>query len=259
MGYFYFDESIREKGGFIVGAFVYAKADVTPAVFEALEKVGLRPGADEFKSGARMGLHPEQVAARELLGELLGRTRIGVLVVPASDRRRVGLEVLVLLRKILQANALLDSRHEVFVDAGIEVDAASLMTFRHGAGSQCELHLGQDSRLVGGIQLADLVAHSLGVMMLEQQGIVRKSVKAGENSGYSPDLDVELGFKLWASLRHSFFRASQPKPGPDPEDLIGELKFDVENYGLHLAQTCDDALREAALSCFGECYLGCIH
>ena len=35
--------------------------------------------------------------------------------------------------------------------------------------------------------------------------------------------------------------------------------FDVENYGLHMAPSCDDALRAAVLGRFGECYLGCIH
>ncbi len=31
MGYFYFDESIQERGGFIIGAFVYASNDMTPS------------------------------------------------------------------------------------------------------------------------------------------------------------------------------------------------------------------------------------
>ena len=54
MGFFYLDESIHEKAGFIIGAFVYHKTDITPLVFAALAEVGLRPGIHEFKSGARM-------------------------------------------------------------------------------------------------------------------------------------------------------------------------------------------------------------
>ena len=149
--------------------------------------------------------------------------------------------------------------HKVFVDQGITVSGAARETFDDGPGALCELHLNQDSRLIGGIQLADLAAHSMSVMLLEQLGLVKKMVKAGENSGYDPELDIELGFELWASFRYSFFKAPQPKPGPIPDDPVGELMFDVESYGLHIAASCDEKLREAALLRFGECYLGCIH
>ncbi len=259
MGFFYFDESVQEKGGFIIGAFVYSRTDLTPAVFGALAEAGLRPGQDEFKSGARMAAHPEQARTRGSLRGLLQTVRIGVVIVPASDRPRVGTEAIAGLAKILQANSLTDVPHKVFFDDGIVVDGASLDTFRSGVGALCEVHVDQDSRTVGGIQLADLAAHSMGVMLLEHQGLIKKMVKAGENSGYDPDLEIELGFELWASLRYAFFKAPQPKPGPILDDPIGELMFDVENYGLHVAARCDDALRDAAIARFGECYLGCIH
>ena len=100
------------------------------------------------------------------------------------------------------------------------------------------------SRIIGGIQLADLAAHSLGVMLLEHQYHNKKMVKAGENSGYDPNLDIELVFKLWASLRYAFFKA--PQPINSPEDPLSDRMFDVENYGLYIAETCDEALREAS-------------
>ena len=98
----------------------------------------------------------------------------------------------------------------------------------------------------------------MGVMLLEQHGFTKKLVKAGENYGYDPDLDIELGFELWASLRYSFFKAPQPIPGPE-DPLVGDLMFDVENYGMHIAATCGDALRNSSLARFGQCYLGCVH
>ena len=82
-------------------------------------------------------------------------------------------------------------------------------------------------------------------------------MKAGEKSGYDPDLDINLGFMLWVTLRYALFKAPQPIPGP--EDPLGDLMFDVANYGLHVASSCSEALRSAALKRFGECYLGCIH
>ena len=37
-------------------------------------------------------------------------------------------------------------------------------------------------------QLADLVAHTCAVMLLAELGLVKKTVKAGENSGYDPTM-----------------------------------------------------------------------
>lgn len=259
MGCFYLDESIQARAGFIIGAFVYSGHDLTPSVFAALEQSGRRPGVDEFKSGAHMAHNPEQKQLRNLLSALLFNTKVGVVVAPTDHRSLLGAEALRCLGKILEANNLSKEHHEVFFDENIPVSTGAKDLFFSGPGAQCRLHLSQNSKTVGGIQLADLAAHSLGVMLLEHMGLVTKKVRAGENSGYDPDLEVELGFELWASLRYSFFKAPQPKPGPIPDDPVGELMFDVENYGLHISSSCTARLREAALSRFGECYLGCIH
>ena len=92
MGCFYFDESIQERAGFIVGAFVYSGNDLTPSVFAALTEAGLQPGIDEFKSGVRMATHPEQARARDLLRGLLMNVRVGIIVVPSSERPSLGIE-----------------------------------------------------------------------------------------------------------------------------------------------------------------------
>ena len=257
MGFFYFDESIQKKGGFIVGAFVFAQTDLTPAVFGALAKAGLRPGIDEFKSSALMVTHPEQASARGALRCLLLGIRVGVVVLPTSERKRLGAEVIAGLAKIIHANSLGKEPHRVYIDEGIEIERASLTTLQERVATPCEVLANQDSRIIGGIQLADLAAHSMGVMLLEHQCHNKKMVKAGENSGYDPNLDIELVFELWAYLRYAFFKA--PQPINSPEDPLSDRMFDVENYGLYIAETCDEALRKAAIERFGKCYLGCIH
>lgn len=259
MGYFYFDETIQERGGFIIGAFVYSPEDKTPAVYSAISHVGLQPGFDEFKSGSRMDKNPHQAVLRGELSNILTNTSVGLIVLPVSERALLGREAIIGLQKILRANGLDQQPHKVFFDEGITVDSKTHDTFLEGVGSLCELRPSQDSKLVGGIQLADLVAHSLGGMLLEQLGLTSKKVRVGEGSGYDPDLEIELGFELWASLRYQFFKAPQPKPGPIPDDPVGEMIFDVENYGLHISEKCSPGLREAALQRFGDCYLGCIH
>ena len=259
MGFFYFDESIQHRAGFIVGAFVYSKTDLTPAVFKAISDAGLEPRVDEFKSGARMDMRPEQVKARAGLRRILQTLRIGLAVVPVSTRSSLGTEALFALEKIIVANWLVASGHQVYFDEGIAVDpdmTAGLLGAR--VGVPCHVFLNQDSRLVGGIQVADLVAHSMGVMLLEHLGYLTKMVKAGENSGYDPDLDIELGFELWAVLRNSFFMSGQPisRSEDDPRTLS---TVNVADYGLHIATSCAEALRVAVVERFGECYLGCIH
>lgn len=250
MGYFYFDETIQDRGGFIIGAFVYSPNDATPEVYSAIEQVGLHSGVDEFKSGAHMDRNPKQAALRDHLKEILGNTRIGLVVVPATERASLGHHAMLGLRKILSAKDLAHMPHSVFLDEGITV-GSSYKDLLGEPGALCEVHESQDSRVIGGIQLADLVAHCLGGMLLERLGVVTKLVRAGENSGYEPDLQIDLGFELWASLRYQFFRA--------PYDPLGDLVFDVENYGLHISDSCPQALKEAALERFGSCYLGCIH
>ena len=257
MGFFYFDESIQEKGGFIVGAFAFSQTDLTPAVFRALAEAGLRPGIEEFKSGALIVAHPKQTGVREALRGLLSRIRIGTIVLPTSERKNLGTEAIAGLTKIIHANSLVKGPHRVYIDEGIVVEHASLTTLRESVATPCEVLVNQDSRIIGGIQLADLAAHSMGIMLLEHQGHITKMVKAGENSGYDPGLDIELGFELWASLRYAFFKA--PKPIPGAEDSLGDAMFDVENYGLYVSETCNEELRKAAIERFGKCYLGCIH
>ncbi len=94
-------------------------------------------------------------------------------------------------------------------------------------------------------------------MLLAELGCVKKMVKAGQNSGYDPDSDMELEFELWAGVRYNFFAAAPPPPDQWESQL--DFQVDVETRGLHVAATCDLEVRRAALARFGSMYLGCIH
>jgi hypothetical protein len=212
MGYCYFDETIQQRAGFIVGAWVYSNSDLTPDVFSALEEAGLRPGVDEFKSGARMTHNPAQAKARNLCHGMLSHLRVGTVVVPSDDRATLGAEALIGLAQFLTANGLHGVAHSVFLDGGIPVAQPLIDVFCAQVGSPCDVRVEQESKLVGGIQVADLVAHTMGTMLLEQQGHLKKLVRAGPDSGYHPDEEFQLGFELWASLRYSLFKAAMPIP-----------------------------------------------
>jgi hypothetical protein len=254
---FYFDESIHDRGEFILGAYVYGP-DPDSVIAEALRTSGLQPDIHEFKSSARMSDHPEQAALRDALRAVIaGSYRIGVLVLPTSARLDLGREALQGLDKIVRANGLESVTPQVFLDQGIfsSANQALELANRIGVSKICEVHPEQDSRHVKGIQLADLVAHTCSTMLLETLGLVTKQVKAGPNSGYDPELELDIGFELWAGIRYQFFSGGLSQPIETDEDMM----VDVASYGLHIASSSGKDLTEAAMRRFGKCYLGCIH
>lgn len=261
MGFFYFDESIHPRGKFALGTFVYSETSLDAPVSHALFESGLTPRLDEFKSGTRMDRDPKQVRARELLKEIIEKQcGIGVVIAPDCPRELLGAEAPLGLTKILSTIKFQSKSHEVFFDRGIfenEVQGRLQAGKVPSTCPPCNFHFEQDSIQVLGLQVADLVAHTCAMMTLAQLGLLTKTVKAGENSGYNPDLDVPLAFGFWASLRHKFFAA--PPPPIDSWKSQLDYQVDVASRGLHIANNCDSILRDAALTRFGTMYLGCIH
>lgn len=260
MGCFYFDESLHSKANFILGAFAYSETALEGYVADALRQSGLEPGVDEFKSGARMSLNPSQSEARGRLRCVVqDHCRIGLVIVSESCRRTLGNYALKGLNKILTTNRFESDTHEVFFDKGIfpSVETGKLAASQSFPRTDCRFHFEQDSRLLLGLQLADLIAHTCATMLRAQLGLVKKMVKAGENSGYDPELAVNLDFELWAAFRYNFFAAAPP-PVDSWESQL-DFQVDVESRGLFIADSCDARIREAALTRFGKMYLGCIH
>jgi len=77
----------------------------------------------------------------------------------------------------------------------------------------------------------------------------------GDEAGFDPPIEADLGYELWASLRYSMRRSNQSKGKDMPEMAC----FDTKGFGFFLADNCPKELVEAAESLFGEVYLGCIH
>ncbi len=163
------------------------------------------------------------------------------------------------LNKILATMDSSRGASEVFFDEGIfgSDGAGKRAAGTICAGQPCSFRFEQDSRKILGLQVADLVAHTCATMLLDQLGLVMKTIKAGPNSGCDPDADMPLGFELWARLRWRFFAL-----GPPPYDTWKsqeDFKVDVKSSGLHVSDACDESIKDAALSRFGYMYLGCIH
>ncbi|MBX9658815.1 MAG: hypothetical protein K2X00_09630 [Nitrospiraceae bacterium] len=253
MGNIYFDESIRDSGKFIVGAAIYSEQNLTALVHELWKDLGL-PHGHEYKSSVLKRADESGRMQRSRLYGILQRGRVGLVVCPTSHRKELGKYAVALLRQLLSTGLIPAGKHVFYLDEGIPVSAENI---QEAAVLGILINPAQDSRMVAGLQVADLAAHSTGGMLLEQLGILKKTVRAGENSGYDPDLQIEIGFELWASLRYYFFQVSTAKG--DETDQIALANHKMEGYGLYIAPSCPEDLAKNAKARFGENYLGCIH
>ena len=259
MGFLFFDDSKHDKKGFSLGVFVHTESDPSTAVNQALQDCDLQPGIDEFKSSSFMSRNPAQAELREKLRGIIKRScRLGVVVVPCSSN--LGDQALLLLQKMLGHPDLDRRQHEVYFDEGLFKSAgqgrkaASALSLPEG----CTLKLEQDSKQIAGIQLADLAAHTCAQMLKESLGLPHKTLKAGDSSGYDPDLDIGIGFSLWADIRYKFLSKEPPPPDEWGEDDL-QPTASVLPYGLYISPTCGEQLRQRATDRFGSMYLGCIH
>lgn len=205
-----------------------------------------------------MDRNPHQARAREELHEAVHNSRIGVVVTTIEQRRDFGLEALHGLAKILATNGLPARDQTAYFDRGLVPNRKVFSDVAHKLHlSDCVLRPEQDSVLVLGLQVADLVAHTCSTMLLAQMGLVTKQIKAGPYSGYDPNDDVDLSFMLWAGLRRNFFAA--PPPDPATWESQSDFKVDVASRGLYVSESCSSELHEFALARFGTMYVGCVH
>ena len=250
---------MHSKGDFILGAFVYSSADLKEQIEEAIKSCGLVPGIDEYKSGMYVGRNPKQVNLRDKLKGILYKTKLGVVVNSYDKRNELGVTALKGLIQILNYYKRPEDLHSAYFDENIfqNIQEAETISRKLGISEFSNCYFEQDSKIIKGLQIADLVAHTCSIMLLETMGLVTKTVKAGDNSGYDPDLDIELGFELWAGLRYNFFA----KPPPHPDEWRDQIDFKatVQDVGLYIADNCSAELRARVLDRFAEMYLGCIH
>jgi hypothetical protein len=191
------------------------------------------------------------------MATLLHKSRLGLTVAPVVDRRRLGEHCTQLLIQLTDTGGIPSHEHIVYLDQSIPIAEGDLRRLRERNISAVP---DSDSRKIGGIQAADHAAHALGGMLLEEMGVLKKRVRAGEGSGYHPDEMLELGFELWASLRYALIGRNEYIEGrsPPPDDPANP-HFRVDGVGLYLPSTCSGELAEHARARFGVNDLGCIH
>jgi hypothetical protein len=255
MAYFYLDDSKHHPHGFSLAAFAICDEDPHKELEALFAKCGFDLTTYEYKSSTTMRDNPKLQRLRDALRGFV-RSKCQIVVCVVDGDRNIGPASLELLKKAILHPQLRDQRHQVFFDEGLfssEGTAIKIAT-EIGGLDDCAIHFEQDSRRVSGIQVADLIAHSCGTMLLDALGKINKTVNV-PNSGYDDDVEIDLGFEMWAGIRYAFLSVGNGA-GIDDEDFAVVL---VEPHGLYIDPSASSEVTVAARDRFGSMYLGCIH
>jgi len=255
MAYFYLDDSKHHPHGFSLAAFAICDQDPHEELEELFAKCGFDLSTYEYKSSTTMRDNPKLQRLRDALrGFVRSKCQIAVCVVYGD--KNIGPASLELLKKAAKHPHLRDERHQVFLDEGLfSSEGAAVRVAKESGGlDDCTIHFEQDSRRVSGIQVADLIAHTCGTMLLDALGKINKIVDV-PNSGYDDDVEIDLGFEMWAGMRYAFLSVGNGA-GIDDEDFAVVL---VEPHGLYIDPSASPEVAGAARNRFGSMYLGCIH
>jgi len=257
--YIYFDESKYSKENFIFGSFVFCHENPDGFITKILETHGFNSDISEFKSSVHFGLNPKMLGVRdELKNYFHDNCHFGIVFLEHDELENLGFIALRALKQFLNEN-IISNNNQIFFDEGIFRTIVSATSFVREIGlEQNQFYFEQDSKQIKGIQLADLSSHCLTTMLRESLGDLNKQVKCGENSGYDPDTEFEIGFDVWASIRYSFLREPDKKHF-ESESIEANFTYNVEPFGLFISENCNNLLAEKVRETFGKVYLGCIH
>jgi len=244
----YIDETVHEQYGFLILAYVLCPSDPQ----DDLACVLASNTAEEFHALEKMhGNDRAQKLRGEMRSYVNWNCRWGVFVLPSSVRWNLADELPWFISNLMGSCSSTDAV-SVYMDEGI-VKENQRQSIREATGIE-QLELCK-SHEMNGIQLADLVAALCGVRLREEISQKPKMLQYGDESGFDPPIQAELGYELWASLRYSMHRESTPLG----EDIPEMAEFPTIGYGLFISDKCSQRLRDAAEKLFGRVYLGCIH
>ncbi|NHA04905.1 DUF3800 domain-containing protein [Mucilaginibacter sp. HC2] len=259
MGNFYIDGSVHDDAGFTLCACVYAPSDLDHVVTELMKACKLDPNEFEYKSSANYSKQPELVEFRSKLKEIFQQNcHYGVVILPRDKRDKAGQECLLAINQFIKANSQIELPLSIFMDQGLfPSENVANKLFDELKIKDTKFFAEQDSKQIRGIQVADLVAHMASIQLKSAMGLINKMVKAGENSGYDPEGEMELSFEMFGTLRYYIFNEGNNKP-PTGDQFIDAV-MTVGKAGLFISEYCSADLADSAQGTFGTIYLGCIH
>jgi hypothetical protein len=260
--HWYFDDSVQVRGNFAIGAFVASDEDIHSQIAQCLTRANLEPLVDEFKSSSHMSTNPSQAKARDYLKTLTSKSgvRVGLVFVPSTHRSLLGVEALKALRNFLDAGDLWHLQHKMFFDEGsFESTQIARAAARELGLDRYDISFACDSRKILGIQLADLAAHSTGIMLLASLGLFGKTAKKDFASEGTVNSEIDIEWELWTTLRYSFLGKNKATDLDADEIDYDSLGIETEHSGIYISSHCPSVLADAVRERFGFHYLGCIH
>jgi hypothetical protein len=247
MGYFYLDDSQHKEPKFILGALIYSENSLETPVREILLKHGFNPQFDEFKSRLAMS-DPRNANLRTDINGLLYDCSVGIIISPYISTHDFVMDAIECLSLILKNNVFETTQHEVYFDSGLIIKQKTKLDFkRRSAELNCNFHIEQDSKKIGGIQVADLAANRCSMMLKDVLGIANKFNTYGKNDGFQEDTEVPLGWEFWYHMRARFFKSKY--------SLDDGATY--ENTGLFISPKCEPEIIEKSQLRFGGVFLGC--
>jgi len=216
-----------------------------------------------------------QRARERLLSVANSTTRVGVFVGP-HERATLGRHSLQALQSIVVRNAIRPSRLDIYFDEDIfssPQEARRLHALFHYLRA-ARIHPKEDSRTRLGIQIADVVAGSVGKIVKEALTENVKEIDiGGPDTGYEPGTMAPLGWDLLMALRYGLLtrptvcRGEKYSAAADPVVLDSAHDDPVTyaqhptllGWGVQVAPEAPDDLRRAVDQSLGRIWLGCIH
>lgn len=212
---------------------------------------------------------------RDRLLSIAAGTKIAVAFGPAVARRRLGGASLNALDLLMRRNGIRADGVSVYFDQGIFGRSVEAHTLAAALPRLSGLHLfpEEDSRVCLGIQVADVVAHTVAQVVREAITDKRKIVRiGGADTGWHEDEKAPLGWFLLMGLRHSFFTQRVVTDGetfdPETDPLIQKIDDDpvtvsiepqLLGWGAVVSDDSTNDLRRAVEKTLGRIWLGCIH
>jgi len=242
----YVDESIHERGGFIVIAAVASVEPIQSIMDEALLACGLVPGQDEFKSCMKMqGNEAAQILRSRVRDILNTQCRVAIAICTITERPNLMSYAGRLVKQIAGSEGF--ETGVVYFDGGMKRNSLDMPP---GWKAECDC----DSRVVAGIQLADGAAHNVAMMILVELGLFNKTVSV---SGFYPDDagEMPVAWELWASTRYAL-SSGVPVSGYDEEGWCEPL---MKPFGLLVSDKCSGEVKSAVERRLASVWVGCIH
>lgn len=237
LNYIYVDESVCDDYNFVVYACVFLDRDPNDELAGILMQNSIDPECQEYHSRLIHEKNSSLTKLRHALFRYLSQYRIAIAVTPNTDNGKI--EFGAALSSFLIVNNIEDV--SIFLDRGIVLRRDSL-----GELNNLKTHLidNCDSKKIRGIQLADLVAHTVASMtkQLLKPIASKKYIKTHEG------LTTELDFELFCKLRYIYFSKQ-----------IDHNYVQVEPFGLYLSNNCQQEVVEVLRSRLAITYIGCVH